>query len=159
MTTFDAHLRKQIPALVRARTTQFAVFDRTYPNPTRAKLGSFARKNWDPYPTCKTKFAAIAMLFSAVGCPGHRPGDFSRGVAPGTPTVLQSLPFPTRIFPSNPKLSMILGSPKAFPARLRCRSAKGRTSNFSGGARFAPWPAPLALVGLLPCSCHTQVFF
>src|SRR3954462_7126450 len=68
-------------------------------------------------------------------------------------------PFPIRIFPSNPKHPMILDSPKAYPERLRGRSARDCTSYFSGGARFAPWPAPLALVGLLPCSCHTQVFF
>ncbi len=76
-----------------------------------------------------------------------------------TPKTPQSPTPADRPFPSNPKPSMILGSPKAFPERLGCRSARDCTSNFSGGARFAPWPAPLALVGLLPCSCHTQVFF
>jgi hypothetical protein len=63
MTNTGPNLQKRIPAIVRARTTQFATFRRPYPNPIRAKHSSFAPKNWDPYAASKVAISLREMNF------------------------------------------------------------------------------------------------
>jgi hypothetical protein len=171
MTAPDANLQQQFVAILHAPTTAFPMFHRTFENTTRAQIDQLCTNSWDPYPP--RKMATLATLRQPPAPPGvnvcqrfvvmQNPRQ-SRGVpassfpAPRTQIERHSS-IPIRLFPYNSKRSMILGSPKACPEWLRGRSARGWSLNFSGGARFAPWPAPLALVGLLPCFCHTQVFF